>query len=104
MPVKTLKVKTLLKSKKHWTQGSFARGKSGLKVRNVQSRYAVSFCLAGAIWRCYGKDPEAKERAEIKLWTAIRKYAGVRLPIVVWNDLETTTFKDVKAVLKIADI
>ena len=47
-----MKVRELLSDKSKWTQGTFARDKDGFEV-NSRSRYAVCWCLMGAVNKCY---------------------------------------------------
>jgi hypothetical protein len=53
-----MKIKTLLKDKKRWTQGAMARNKYGNPIHPTNPK-AVRWCLQGAITKCY-PDPRIR--------------------------------------------
>jgi hypothetical protein len=59
-------------------------------------------CLVGATYHCYKK--EDRDAVMRKLETAIRTYQGMGYSITAFNDSATTSFKDVLAVVKAAQV
>lgn len=101
-----MKIKNLLKDKSKWTKGTSYRNKYGHSVNNIKC--ADRFCLSGALDKCYTND-RAKWEAIGKLEDAIKTYIGnphfnSGNVIVKFNDAASIKFKDIQAVLKIADI
>lgn len=94
-----MKVKELLSRPGAWHKGSYARDHAGRDVTGDDGS-ACSFCLAGAIYRCYPKDSTE----------AIRKVENVLLErvghpgVVLFNDGPNTTYDDIVAVVNEADI
>lgn len=74
-----------------WTQGAYARDKRGLAVPE-QSESAVSFCVRGAILRCYpGLDSvDITDKVE----QHVKNISGVG-NIVRWNDTPGRTKAEV---------
>lgn len=98
-----MKVKELLKTEDKWTQGYYARTKTGTFV-DATNRSAVCYCLRGAVEKCYRK-AGARIEAEAKLRAAIRKFTkGQCLELVTFNDALGRTFEDIKKVVELADV
>lgn len=74
-----------------WTQGQWARGKSGRPVR-YNSRFAVCWCSSGAQARAFGKDWEGYQDAKEMFFAAIE-----HSNIAVWNDAPERTQAEVLA-------
>jgi hypothetical protein len=98
-----MKVSTLLRVKKNWCQHTSARNASGIAVE-VDSSSAKSFCLIGAIRRCYGSTGPENRRAVGRIRQAIRVFAGGPCLIAEFNDSPVTTFSQIKKVIKLAKI
>ena len=88
-----MKAWELLSSPEKWTQGTYARDKKAQPV-NINSTEAESFCVTGAITRCY---PNVYEQDQ-KIFNLGAKVGG----IVIWND--HSTYEQVHSVLKELDI
>lgn len=90
------KVRELLSDESKWTKGAFgSTSPNGEKLCSKDPR-ATCWCLSGAINKCYGS--EASE---------IYRMFSSRIPsfhIIEWNDLPTTTFPMVKALVEELDI
>ena len=82
-----MKVRELLSDETKWTQGTNARDSEGKGVA-ASSEEACSWCLIGAIFRCYGIEGSfrVEERVRLSLGSAITK----------WNDVSWRTFAEVK--------
>ena len=91
-------VAELLDSPEKWTKRAFAKDADGRHV-NEQSDRAVCWCLAGAVWRCYGCGPEADEAFE-KLW----KHVALHGAVSKFNDHYTTIFEDIRRVVLAAGV
>jgi hypothetical protein len=92
-----MKMKELLSNEKRWTQGAYARDEMGTVV-TPESASAVSFCLLGAVRRCYGGSSGGMTKA----WARLKAELGGHDHgfTVIWNDLPGRTFGEVKALLK----
>ena len=90
-----MKIKELLSSPDKWCKKSYARKKDGSSTFPFEND-AVSFCLWGAIIRCY----EINHQQIIK--EKIRQ--EIVRDIAVWNDDCETTFEDVKELVEKLDI
>lgn len=88
-------VKELLTSPEKWTRGESARDINGRPVM-TDSKEAVSWCLVGALMKCYRGSKVAYLRTRI----------GNLLQISVegWNDDPNRKFEDVKALVEQLDI
>ena len=91
-----MKVRELLSDETKWTQGAFARNSAGKALRPEASRAASSWCLVGAINRCY--EPPEDYRVQEEVWQSIGS------DIVPWNDARKRTFAQVKALVDELDI
>lgn len=111
-----MKVKELLSSKDKWIKRNFALDEKGNHTY-CENKEAAKFCLFGALMHCYRNILDRKLVGD-KLDLAIRTYtkgkyckAGQSMltnkkykGVFSFNDKKTTTFKDIKKVLEIADI
>lgn len=107
-------VQELLSSKEKWTQGDTARTKEGYAT-GVSRADAVSWCLTGAVLKCYPTKSEQLE-AEKKLQRAIYRISGVHssvtssvdkqneLVIIEFNDDPFRTFEEIQEVVKLAGV
>lgn len=91
-----VKVKDLLIDKIKWTQFTAARDSSG-KITDINSNDAYSWCLRGAISKCYGEFGFTK-------WQSIFNYIGNDYGVVIWNDSQERTFDDVRNLIETLDI
>lgn len=91
-----MKVSELLDAPEKWTQGTWARADDGHSTL-LDGALAVSWCLHGAIMRCY---PLADGHA-----IALRRI-GERLEwkVAQWNDDPARTFDEVRALVRELDI
>ena len=96
-----MKVKELLSTRDRWTTECYARDKNG-KLRDPNSPRAYSFCLLGAIRKCYGELTKEHVHAKSKIEDAICQL-GHTGSITEFND-QIATFEDIQEVLEIANI
>ena len=92
-----MKVKELLTDETRWSQGAYAHRADG-EVVKFSSPEAVSFCLVGAISRCYWL---LKDRKPI--YDAVCDQIGESF-IPDWNDAKERTFAEVRALVEELDI
>lgn len=104
-----MKIKDLLKNESKWTRESLARDMNGFSVA-PESEEAISFCVWGAIRRCYNNIDELRFVAE-KIDNELRKrgrtfsFGGcTRSLIPDWNDDLATTHEMVIDVLNTVDV
>lgn len=99
-----VKIKDLYDTPDKWTKGALARDKNGAhimeygiddEVQQVNHPNAVCWCLTGAILKCY-PDNYGEIRAKVRNYTN----GG----IWTWNDLEGTTFQDIRELVEKLDI
>ncbi len=95
-----MKAHELIAKPENWTKCAAARNKNGEPVFE-SSPQASSFCMIGAIARCYGPD-EFREFVE-RLVNYLRIRKGAVL-ISNWNDDPARTHEEVLEVLKELDI
>lgn len=92
------KVKELLSDESKWCKRTYARDANDVSI-SADSDAACSFCLLGAIHRCYQIGSiDVIKRVRTKL--QIESYETVG----TWNDNRNTTFADVKALVEELDI
>lgn len=94
-------VKDLYTDKSKWTTGARARSAYGCPV-GVNSVSAVSWCLSGAIDRCYHDNWQEKMKATKRLTNVFQNIYGSCIPL--FNDSVTTTFEEVLKVVEEARI
>src|SRR5690349_9487987 len=81
---------------KGWTQGEYARGKSGRRADPTR-RYAVCFCAVGAIGAANKHWPYACMDGLQELNAAIGSHGAGESRILDWNDVEWRTQAEVLA-------
>lgn len=91
-------------SPKTWTQNNFAQDSAGRGVASTDDK-AISWCLMGAIIKCYPEITHFQERKE----TIVRILEKLKLSremsnLIYWNDSPNTTFEMVYNVVKELDI
>ena len=75
-----------------WTQGAYARDKGNAQVGSENPR-ATSWCLMGALHKCYLNNPPECNRVYERMKNRVGK------DITAWNDYKAT-FEEVKALVK----
>lgn len=93
-----MKIRELLSSPDKWTQGVFARNSSGYRTYELDQD-ACSFCLMGALYRCYIDTEDDGLLVRSKLGQAIEDNT-----ITGWNDDPKRTFAEVKELVDRLDI
>lgn len=88
-----MKIRELLTDESKWTQGTLAEDAKGNRV-SVLSPNASSFCLVGAVVRCYDKTTDVVDRIARE----------VNDEVTNWNDADGRTFEEVKALVEWLDI
>jgi hypothetical protein len=89
-----MKVLELLSSEDKWTQGAFARNKDGVRT-DYYAEKAVSWCLIGAIHKCYSDYEEINSIMNRILFTVGEK-------CYQYND--THTYEEVMELIRELDI
>ncbi len=97
------KMDELLSTPEKWTQNAMARDIFGWTVSCISAN-ACKWCLLGANLNVLGDRYLWSQNNNLRstLESAIFQYKGSELPIETFNDLCSTTFEDIKAVIKIA--
>jgi hypothetical protein len=93
-----MKVCELLTDKTKWTQFAVARDADGMEV-DPDSDKAQSFCLIGAIIKCYSKNSDQDMIHKI-----VRPHLFDASFLSEWNDADPRTFEDVKSLVTMIDI
>lgn len=93
-----MKVKELLSSKSKWTKGATARDSQGSGCY-CNSLSACCWCLSGAIYHCYPDDDEANS-IHLLVRINLEGFRGV----IDFNDNESTSFEEIKALVNELDI
>ncbi len=97
-----MKVKELL-NKDNWIKGFLGIKDTGKPTLSPYE--ATSFCLVGAVCRCYGFIGNQKFDIYKQLKSAIHEVTGKDFQnISTFNDDENTTWEMVEKVLTIADV
>lgn len=101
-----MKVREFLTDESKWTQDSLARDSEGNGLSKSNDPKATSWCLAGAIQYCYGTDwPRTYSRVDDYIVGFLSdQYEYEYDNLEDWNDAESTTFADVKALVEKLDI
>ena len=97
-----LKIQDLLSDQSKWTQGVYARDKSGNPIL-PNDLAATCWCLEGAIMKCYAAEEQYTiiKRIANFLFKGFPKWeAG--LPY--WNDDPNRTFKEIRFIVELLDI
>lgn len=95
-----MKPSQVLKSPRHWVKGRLAVTSRGV-VTCADNPRAVRFCLLGAVHRATWINRE-RDRMVAQIRAALPFEFGNN--IADFNDCPTTTFRDVKAVLRKAKL
>lgn len=95
-----MKPSELLKDKKNWIKGDFAKTSRGIVV-DYNDKKATKFCIYGALYFCI-RDGAEESRKEKEMLAIINKNKAFvnQISLDVWNDARTTTHKDVINLLK----
>lgn len=94
-----MKVKDLLYSPTKWLKNSFAKDENG-KVCHSTDDQAACWCVMGAIIRCYPtKNPDDYNRY-CDILDSILEEIAPHTTISVWNDMDTTSFEDMRKVIE----
>lgn len=98
-----MKVRELFTDESKWTQHTRARDVNGRGV-DENSPDAVCWCLTGAISHCYNpRDTIDSYVLESTIARKVEEALNGRI-LVVWNDNQDRTFKEVKALVERLDI
>lgn len=92
-----MKAHELLEKPESWTQGEFARNRSGERT-NSNCPTACSWCMIGAMFKCYKGD-----ELYTGLFKAISDHIG-DVEIYKWNDDPNRTHAEVVDLLKKLDL
>lgn len=95
-----MKAYELLSDASKWTQGTYARDKSGLSI-NEYSRDAVCWCIRGAVKVCYCNNVRYEKYMQIAHAIILD---GTWKDMVVWQDAPERTFEEVRELLVRLDI
>ena len=108
-----MKLSKIFYNEKRWTKNALARDKNGDSINldyidrdnAQQTKLLESFSLHVALtWYFpYERSRDEREKARVKLRNAIVKYSGKDLNIREFNDLPTTTFRDIRNVILISE-
>jgi hypothetical protein len=99
-------VKELLNNPKRWTKDTEFRDHAGRPILSEFSLFtASSFCLLGALKRCYGRERKDYDKAMSKIQGAIaasypRLYGGVSY----FNDHPAVDFQMIREILEKANV
>jgi hypothetical protein len=97
-----MKMMELLNRKTKWTRHSFAETKTG-KATTTANKSATKWCLYGALLKCYPTQKRAMKVSQ-KLNLALQKLYPDDHSIIYFNDSPKTTFKDIRKLLKEANV
>jgi hypothetical protein len=109
-----MRISRLLYREDKWCKGCMGITKNGIHLQQLNivhyenghtldpSKEIVAYSLYGAITHLYNQDTQ--NEIFQKVGNAIREYTGVKIYLAEWNDLPTTTYKDVMAVLRKAGL
>lgn len=98
-----MKVKDLLSGEAAWTKDSYSRDIHGNPTLNVDDPASVSWCLEGAIHKCYINNNEPGNSFGYILMK-VENYLGKGGSILHFNDSESTKFEDIRKVVETLDI
>lgn len=85
-----MKVHELLTDEKKWTQNSNAKDKNNYKINPLNDN-AVSWCLIGAVIKCYDKKP-----IDIRAKIIQKLEESIKTRLYLWNDTPGRTFNEVR--------
>lgn len=92
-----MKIKELFSSPEKWTKKDYALDANGVFVP-PRDKSAVSWCLYGAVCKCYYPDRLGMISVIEKIKQRLDKSGAV------WNDAPERTFEDVKRLAEALDI
>lgn len=100
-----MKISELLNGPEKWTKEAIARNGDGKPVY-LTSPDAVSYCLLGALFKCYEGNNLGKKWNILDKYIKenYKKYANSYSPTVYFNNNEKTTYKDIMKVVKACDL
>ena len=91
-----MKIKELLSSEDKWCQGSLSKTQNGKGCFSFAEE-AVSWCLVGAIYKCYHNSIACSS-----VMFLIKNELGDK--VLEWNDDPTRKFEDVRELVERLDI
>ena len=101
----------VFRTKNQWTQKADCRDKDGRAINinfldESNVKHIKSFSLYGAVsyYFSFEKDHLRRYKTMSALRNAIRDYTGKDLGVAEFNNLPTTTFEDIKKVIKKANV
>lgn len=97
-----MKVKELYSDASKWTKEWYAKDANG-DWTDTSSEEACSFCLEGAMLKCYRYD-ENLEAIRDRVMEKIQENDPHMRAIAQWNDATSRTFQDVKDLVEALDI
>lgn len=105
--------KKIFRSEQNWTQNAYARDKFGNAIDiNILDQddsramgYVQSWSLYGALafFISYEKFPDLRDKTRVLIRKAIEEYTGKTYSIAEYNNLKTTTFKDIQNIIAIVN-
>lgn len=111
-----MKIRELYADESRWGQNSQAKTEDG-RSTNVFQDDAYSFCLIGAVRKCYSSDLKTREVIYRKLFDAVHGadssvtigsgvpyFTEMLSEIMAWNDNPTRTFYQVQHLINKLDI
>ena len=93
-----MKVRELFTDASKWTQGPSAKQSDGTPCSEYSAE-ACSWCLAGAINKCYDDIPTAHK---VNIKETLSQTLGMHF--IDWNEEPNRTFEEVKALVEKADV
>lgn len=97
-----MRVEELLDRPEKWTKLAASRDNEGNPI-NALNEKSCSWCLVGAIIKCYDGDEKSAIERTLK---AISEFHGFfkNKPIHIFNDHPQISFKEIKEIIKKAEI
>lgn len=97
-----MKLKELFFDETKWTQRQFAKTINGMTC-DPNDPVAHSFCFVGGLRHCYNCSTNVTDLPR-EIRKKLTKHFDSYKTILLWNDLPTTTFEKVKALVEELDI
>lgn len=98
-----MKVKDLLYCPEKWLKKSFAKDENG-RTCCSSSEAAACWCLTGAILKCYPTDTLEKYNRYCDIIDSVLEYIAPHTTIAVYNDLDSTSFEDIRKLVETLNI
>ncbi|PYQ25648.1 MAG: hypothetical protein DMF56_27015 [Acidobacteria bacterium] len=103
-----MKISELLTDASKWTQRTYARDEFGDDVAATDPK-AVSWCLVGALVKCYAAGPDSVPaeqalRAAWARWSTEHEKNPTASTLTGWNDAFGRTFEEVKQLVEEAGV